>query len=124
MEKLQEKGIKVYRTDENGTIVATSDGKVITFNTNPGSYAYAGTGSSASSGGSSGGSTSSGSATTAPPPTTTTNNSRIVYYTPSGKSYHYDKNCRTLAKSKTILSQSLGEALNSSHNDPCDVCVK
>ena len=31
MDKLKAKGIKVYRTDENGTIVATSDGKNITF---------------------------------------------------------------------------------------------
>ena len=42
MEKLKDKGIKVYRTDENGTIVATSDGKNITFNTKAGSYAFAG----------------------------------------------------------------------------------
>lgn len=39
MEKLKTKGIIVYRTDENGTIVATSDGSKITFNTQPGSYA-------------------------------------------------------------------------------------
>jgi competence protein ComEC len=38
MDKLKSKGIKVYRTDENGTIIATSDGKTITFNTEPGSY--------------------------------------------------------------------------------------
>ena len=43
MSKLKAKNISVYRTDENGTIVATSDGKNITFNTKPGSYAYAGT---------------------------------------------------------------------------------
>ena len=49
MDKLKAKGIKVYRTDENGTIVATSDGKNITFNTKLGSYAFAGLGSSASS---------------------------------------------------------------------------
>jgi len=36
MVKLKAKGIKVYRTDENGTIVATSDGKNITFNTKAG----------------------------------------------------------------------------------------
>jgi competence protein ComEC len=38
MDRLQEKGIPVYRTDENGTIVVTSDGNTITFDTNPGSY--------------------------------------------------------------------------------------
>lgn len=31
MEKLEEKNIKVYRTDEDGTIIASSDGKKITF---------------------------------------------------------------------------------------------
>lgn len=40
MEKLKKKGIKVYRTDENGTVVATSDGEKITFNKKPGSYNY------------------------------------------------------------------------------------
>ena len=40
MEKLKAKGIKVYRTDENGTIVAESDGKNIIFNNRPGSYNY------------------------------------------------------------------------------------
>lgn len=38
MDKLKAKGIAVYRTDENGTIVATCDGTSITFNTNPGTY--------------------------------------------------------------------------------------
>lgn len=46
MQRLQAKGVQVYRTDENGNIIATSDGKNITFNTNTGSYSYAGTGSS------------------------------------------------------------------------------
>ena len=32
MEKLQEKNIPVYRTDEQGTIECTSDGTNITFN--------------------------------------------------------------------------------------------
>lgn len=36
--RLKSKGITVYRTDENGTVVATSDGKTINFNTKPGSY--------------------------------------------------------------------------------------
>lgn len=38
MDKLKAKGITVYRTDENGTIVATCDSSSITFNTNPGTY--------------------------------------------------------------------------------------
>ena len=40
MERLKSKRITVYRTDECGTIIATSDGTTITFNTKPGSYSY------------------------------------------------------------------------------------
>ncbi|MEW8995385.1 ComEC/Rec2 family competence protein [Clostridium sp.] len=38
MDKLKNKGVKVYRTDEQGTIIATSDGKEVKFNVKPGSY--------------------------------------------------------------------------------------
>lgn len=41
MTKLQERGIAVYRTDQNKTIIATSDGNNITFNVKPGNYNYA-----------------------------------------------------------------------------------
>lgn len=71
MDRLKSKEITVYRTDEAGTIVATSDGTKITFNAKPGSYSYNETGSSAS-GGSASGSKSSGSTTVTPAPKTTT----------------------------------------------------
>ena len=38
MDKLKAKGIKVFRTDEQKTIVATSNGKEVSFNVKPGSY--------------------------------------------------------------------------------------
>ena len=38
MDRLKNKGVKVYRTDEQGTIIATSDGKEVKFNVKPGSY--------------------------------------------------------------------------------------
>lgn len=38
LNRLKAKNIPVYRTDENGTIVATSNGKEVKFSTNPGSY--------------------------------------------------------------------------------------
>ncbi|SHJ46551.1 cell wall-binding repeat-containing protein [Clostridium magnum] len=38
MDKLKNAGVTVYRTDENGTVVAVCDGNTITFNTAPGSY--------------------------------------------------------------------------------------
>lgn len=39
MDKLQNRGIIIYRTDESGTIICTSDGDKISFNAAPGSYA-------------------------------------------------------------------------------------
>lgn len=40
MDKLKSREIAVYRTDESGTIVCTSDGKGLKFNVKPGSYSY------------------------------------------------------------------------------------
>lgn len=44
MQRLQERGITVYRNDQNGTIIATSDGSTLEFNVKPGDYSYAGEG--------------------------------------------------------------------------------
>lgn len=38
MKRLKDSGINVYRTDESGTIICTSDGNNISFNSNPGGY--------------------------------------------------------------------------------------
>jgi competence protein ComEC len=38
MNKLKAKGVKVFRTDEQKTIIATSNGKDVNFNVKPGSY--------------------------------------------------------------------------------------
>ena len=46
----------------------------------------------------------------------------IVYWTPNGGSYHSSENCRTLSRSKTIISGTIDEAVASGHGDPCDVC--
>ena len=40
MQRLKQNNILVYRTDESGNIVATSDGKNISFNVQAGSYSY------------------------------------------------------------------------------------
>ncbi|NLY46737.1 MAG: hypothetical protein GX053_12250 [Tissierella sp.] len=133
MNKLKSKGITVYRTDENGTIIAISDGTNITFNTNPGSYTSRGNGSTSSSGTTSSNSssktttsnsnkTSSGSSTTVVTPSTSNTNTanRTVYWTPKGKSYHYTAQCPTLSRSKTILSGPLSSCPKS---DPCDRCT-
>ena len=38
MEKLEKMGITVYRTDESGTVIMSTDGKNMTFNVEPGDY--------------------------------------------------------------------------------------
>lgn len=65
MDKLKAKNIPVYRTDENGTIVATSDGNSISFSCNPGDYAIGKSGSNTSTNSSNNGS---GNSTPVPTP--------------------------------------------------------
>ena len=43
----------------------------------------------------------------------------IVYWTPNGKSYHIDRNCFTLNRSKTVLEGALSTCPKT---DPCDHC--
>lgn len=110
MDRIKAKKITVYRTDESGTIIATSDGKNIKFDKKPGSYKYASDSTS-------------GSNTSSTKPSTTGSMGKIVYFTPNGKSYHFTKSCSTLSRSKTILQGTLKEAINSGHADPCNRCV-
>ncbi len=123
MNRLQTANVKVYRTDESGTIILTSNGSDIKFNVNPGSYAGSTSGTSTNTS-NSGTTVSSNSSTTSSGGTTTyepAQGSRTIYWTPSGKSYHYDRNCRTLSRSKTVLQ---GPASNCPKTDPCNICVK
>ncbi len=55
-----------------------------------------------------------------PAPASETQNT--VYWTPNGKSYHSTQGCSTLARSKTILSGNLDDALAAGKADPCDRC--
>ncbi len=59
---------------------------------------------------------------TASPEETVSPESAIVYWTPSGKKYHSTDRCRTLKRSKQILSGTLSEAKSSGHSEPCKVC--
>lgn len=128
MDRLKSKDISVYRTDESGTIIATSNGKDITFNAKPGSYAYNGTGASDNKTSiSSTNVVNKASSTIVKPPVvnsspekkviTTQNKSVTVYITESGKKYHSD-GCRYLKKSK--ISISLNNAKEG--YEPCSVC--
>jgi len=131
MDKLKAKNIAVYRTDENGTVIATSDGKTISFNTKVGDYAFGGAGKGESPEVSSNPKTPSSTVVATKPTVvtkaqtpTTAKAEQIVYYTPNGKSYHYNKNCSTLSRSKTILSGALSAVMKLGKTDPCDICVK
>lgn len=126
MDRLKVANISVFRTDEQGTIVATSNGTDISFNNSPGSYNgvadSANSGAAAQVPGAIVPVVTPANPGTAPAPSVDTN--RGVFFTKSGKSYHYDSSCKTLARSKNILSGTLQEAINSGHADPCDVCVR
>ena len=138
LDKLNAKGVKTFRTDLNGTIIATSNGTDITFNVNPvdNSVNIAGvvpsknetttkdipkseinnvTNSNSSNNTSS---TSNNGGTTTNEPA---QGDKIVYWTSGGKSYHYSKSCPTLSRSKNILE---GNTSNCPKTDPCDKCAK
>jgi hypothetical protein len=143
LDKLNTKGIKTFRTDLSGTIIATSNGTDITFNVSPvdSSINIAGTtpakaetatndapkteqsntitstATPAVIDNSTSSKSNSGGVTTNEP----AQGNRTVYWTSGGKSYHYDKNCRTLSKSKNILE---GPASSCPKTDPCNICVK
>jgi len=108
MNKLKNANIIIYRTDECGTIIATSDGNDITFNCEPGSYNAGSLGPDSEN-------------TVTPTSGASSQNDRIVYWTSNGKSYHYTKSCSTLSRSKTILDGPLSQCPKP---DPCDRCVR
>ena len=116
MDRLKAKNISVYRTDECGTIVAISNGKTITFNVKPGSYSNNSTGTAPSK---------SNNVVNKPATksSTSSNGNKTVCFTPSGKSYHYNKNCSSLKRSKTILEGTQQKAISSGHADPCNICA-
>lgn len=138
LDRLKGKGIPVYRTDESGTIVATSDGNAVTFNTKPGTYNGFGNSTGSSDKSSyeekedSAVASTQQQSTAAPAPSVkeessvttpasaSSSSNRTVYWTPNGKSYHYDKNCSTLSRSKTINE---GPFSSNPKSDPCDKCV-
>lgn len=83
------------------------------------------TSSSSSSNQSSGNTNSNSSSSSSSSSGTTTNEpaqgNRTVYWTSGGKSYHYDRNCKTLSRSKNVLE---GPVSACPKTDPCDICVK
>jgi competence protein ComEC len=118
MEKLQAKGINVYRTDECGTIVCTSDGNNISFNVKEGDYKYGSESGSSSSSKASSTSAVSQKAASTGTSQSTQSQSVTVYVTNSGQKYH-TTNCSSLSKSKIAIT--LEEAKKEGYT-PCSKC--
>lgn len=114
---LKKNNIKTYRTDENGTIVATSTGSKITFDAKSTTLSDVNV-STPSEDTTSGKATASSTDTTSSKDTTTNNDSKVVYITDSGNKYHKD-GCRYLnnGKIKTTVKKAKDEGYN-----PCKVC--
>lgn len=136
LDKIQAKGTELHRTDECGDIVMKSTGKGIETTCKEGSFTPGKSKNSTSSPGTTTNNVdgtknnTSGNKTTNNNGTTNTGNNNIenkpventktVYWVPNGKSYHYNKSCSTLSRSKQILSGSSSECPKS---DPCDRCT-
>jgi len=111
LERLDSYHVKVYRTDEVGTIVATSDGTNITFDKEARSISK-GTSSSQDDEAEE---KSSESITSQPE---TDNNEETVYITKTGSKYHRS-DCRYLKSSKVPISLEKAKA---DGYEPCKVC--
>lgn len=115
MSRIAAAGVSVYRTDQTGTIIATSDGNSITINKNASSIKVNAPPTSAPT-------SQSPAPTPAPIPVVTSppsnNQSITVYTTNSGEKYHVD-GCRSLSKSKIPIALSDAK---SSGLTPCSIC--
>lgn len=105
LNKLKAKNIKVYRTDETGTITATSNGSSLSFNAKQGSY----------TGGDYVASKPKPKPDPKPDPKPV---EQTVYITKTGKKFHRN-GCRSLSKSKISISRS--NAIKKGYS-PCSVC--
>ena len=113
LSKLQGIGATIYRTDNDGTIIFTSDAKTITVNKKASSEQQQAPPSSKAAVSK----PASSKAPTVVAPATD-NQSTTVYITNSGKKYHRD-GCRYLSKSKIAIS--LKDAKAEGYT-PCSVC--
>lgn len=111
----------ILRTDTDGTIVFSTDGASLSVSTIPGELS-----ADEADVGAPSNQTAKPDAekSTAPqPPADAASDNATYYWTSKGKSYHADKGCRTLARSKTVLSGTKEQAIQSGHSDPCNVCA-
>jgi len=106
--RLNSKGVKTFRTDTQGTIIATSNGQTITFNTNP---VVINTNTTVT--------TNTSNNNQANNVVAVNNQSKTVYKTAKGKVYHYSSDCSNM---KNPISLSLDEA-KSQGLKPCSKCA-
>ncbi|WP_051542237.1 ComEC/Rec2 family competence protein [Clostridium lundense] len=131
MNRLKNKGVKVYRTDENGTVIATSDGKYINFNCNPGTYSAGDNKlkvdkpqepvakpSNSTKSSSNNNVVSKPAPKVAPAPVQSQNNEQTVYVTRTGSKYH-SGGCQYLRKSQIPMKKS--DAISQGYS-PCSKC--
>lgn len=118
LDKLVQAKIQVLRTDINGTIIAVSDGKTVTFDKEP-TAAKPQTPSSGSKNDSAdkSGQAATPKTNTAVVPKPSENKDITVYITNSGTKYHRE-GCRFLSKSKIPISLDKAKA----SYDACSVC--
>lgn len=109
LNRLREKGIQVFRTDEQGTIVAKSDGKTITWNCSPSESQKAGEKTGSEQG---------KDVTEKEKPDLEEEKGEIVHITNSGNKYH-KAGCRFLKNSDIEISYE--EAIAQGY-EPCKVC--
>lgn len=131
MSRLKSKGVQVYRTDENGTVIVTSNGKNINFNCNPGTY-VAGDNkpkvnkpqkpvakpSNSTKSISNNNVVSKPAPKVAPAPVQSQNNEQTVYVTRTGSKYH-SGGCQYLRKSQIPIKKS--DAINQGYS-ACSRC--
>lgn len=118
IDKFNKRGIKIYRTDESGTIVASSDGNKITFSCNSSA-----SNSSSSKDTSSSNSQKNSSSSESKSTTKTSNNkeSQIIWVSGnSAKVYHKDKTCSGMKNpTKYTLKDAKAKGLT-----PCSKCFE
>jgi len=122
LDTLKKNNVTAYRTDLNGTIVATSDGKNVTIKTsNTVAQATINKALNSTTGNKNSTTpTTTNSNTSAENTSSTNNKSQTVYITKTGEKYHQD-GCSSLSKSKIAISLSDAEAKG---YEPCSKCCK
>jgi len=119
LQRFQNHGIQIFRTDEQGTIIATSDGTNITWSTDPSTSMASGTPKQAES-----------PAPSAPesapaepqeqPQEEPQNNEQMVWISETGSKYHSINNCGRMNPNKaTQVTQSKAESMGLGRCSKC-----